>query len=79
MNMEDIRGGMARVFADVFDIEPSSFTDELSSDDLESWDSLGHIRLVMATEDVFGVSFDLAEIESMKSARQLIDLVSSKV
>lgn len=79
MNTEDIRGGMARIFADVFEIDPSAFNENLSSDDLESWDSLGHIRLVMATEDVFGISFALSEIESMKSARQFIDLVSSKI
>jgi acyl carrier protein len=79
MNEEQIRATLGTIFLEVFDNETFELADDLSNETLESWDSLGHIRLVMATEDAFGVSFTIDEIEQLTSVRRFIDRISSKV
>jgi acyl carrier protein len=79
MTEEQIRATLGTIFLEVFDNETFELADDLSNETLESWDSLGHIRLVMATEDAFGVSFTIDEIEELTSVRRFIDRISSKV
>ena len=79
MNEPEIRVALATVFSDVFDGEPFDFSDDLSSEGMESWDSLGHIRLIMATEEAFGVSFTIDEIEELTTVRHFIDRISAKL
>jgi len=42
---------------------------------LESWDSLAHVRIVVAVERELGVQLDVAEIESINSVRGFYDAV----
>jgi acyl carrier protein len=79
MNEPEIRAALATVFSDVFDNEVFDFADDLSSEGLESWDSLGHIRLIMAAEEAFGVSFTIDEIEELTSVRHFIDRITAKL
>ncbi len=48
---------LKQVLADVFDVEVNTITDEASQDNIESWDSLNHLKLVLALESAFDVSF----------------------
>ena len=43
------------IFRDVFDDEELVVADSTSSDDIEEWDSLSHIQLVVAVEKTFGL------------------------
>ena len=45
------------IFRDVFDDEELVVEDSTSSDDIEEWDSLSHIQLVVAVEKTFGLKF----------------------
>jgi acyl carrier protein len=67
------------VFREVFD--DGSLPDDLatlSRDALESWDSLGHIRLITALEEAYSVTFTLDEIESMTSVPAIAEILSAK-
>ena len=72
MNREEIRSSLEQIFRDVFEEESFEFSDSLSREQLESWDSLGHIRLVTAIEETFDVRFTLEEIEGLASAGQIV-------
>lgn len=74
----DTRARLQGIFREVFDDEQIQLMDELSRDTLESWDSLGHIRLVSSMEEVLGVSFTLEEIEQMTSVKQILTTLSAK-
>lgn len=66
------------VFREVFDDEALQIGPGIDRESLEAWDSLGHIRLISALEEVFGVTFTIDEIEGMVSAPQILAALSSK-
>jgi acyl carrier protein len=70
------------IFRDVFDDEAIEMKEEMAGDDIEGWDSLGHINLIIAVEQRFGIKFATAEISKLKEKGQnigsLLRLVDSK-
>lgn len=74
----DILPQLQAVFREVFDNETLQLTEAVDCDSLEAWDSLGHIRLVSAVEEVFNVTFTLDEIEAMTSVPQILALLTPK-
>jgi acyl carrier protein len=67
------------IMIDVFDVDDLSVTPETTAEDVEEWDSLSHIRLVVAIERKFGFKFKNAEIEALKTVGDLVDLIDTKV
>lgn len=74
--LDEIRNIMADVFD--LDLDQGSVTPETTANDIEEWDSLSHIRLIVAIERKFGVRFTNAEIESLKRVGDLIALIEAK-
>lgn len=56
---------LKRVLADVFGVEPSQIDDESSVDTVPKWDSLNHLKLVLALEDQFKVTLSEEQIVEM--------------
>jgi acyl carrier protein len=78
MNSNEIRNKLGDIAREVFDDEGLEVTDTLSRDDLESWDSLGHIRLIAAVEEVFKMSFTIDEIEGVNSIGQIVQVITER-
>ncbi len=80
--MDTLRDEMQEVFRNVFGDDQLVLTDETTAADIEGWDSLNHINLVIAVEKRFGVKFATAEISRLKDDGQnvgsLINLVRRK-
>jgi acyl carrier protein len=70
---------LTTVFHQVFDEEDIVVTPTLSADDVESWDSLRHIRLVMTVEKAFHVKLSAEDLEKMKNIADLVQLVKGKL
>ncbi len=64
--MTDIQDGFQEVFRDVFDDPSLVVTEETTAEDVDGWDSLTHINLIIAIEKLFGVKFATAEISRLK-------------
>lgn len=62
-----------KVMGDVLDVEQSSLNEDSSPDNIENWDSVRHMNLILALEDEFGVQFDEEQITQMLNF-QLIKL-----
>ena len=81
--MEDLTDQMQDVFRDVFDDEELTLADEMTALDIDGWDSLMHINLIIAVERRFGVKFATAEISGLKADDQNVgtfcQLVAKKV
>ena len=58
----------------VFEITAESITDDASSDNIENWDSLRHLNLILALEEEFGVSIPDEEVGNLLNYK-LIELV----
>jgi acyl carrier protein len=78
MNHEQILGGLQQVFDNVF-VQPPIVTPELSANDVEEWDSLSHISLVVAVEKHFGVKFRVGEVEATRNVGEFADLIARRL
>lgn len=67
------------IMIDVFDLDDDAEVGPATSaDDIEEWDSLSHIRLIVAVERKFGIKFSNSEIEGLKNIGELIAVIESK-
>ena len=67
------------LFQDVFDDDDVVATEDLSAKDVEEWDSLSHIRLVVAIEGELNVSFTTGELAVLENVGQMVDLILRKL
>lgn len=67
------------IFREVFDDSSLNIKRETTADDIDDWDSLSHLNLVIAVEMKFGVKFALGELQSLKNVGDMADLVDKKL
>lgn len=77
--MDELYNRLTAIFHDVFDDDEIVVTPTLTAGDVPEWDSLSHIRLVLAVQKAFGVKFAVAQTASLKNVGELADLVRSKM
>ncbi len=79
MEKEEIYERLNNVFRDIFDDETIVVTAETTSKDIEDWDSLEHINLVVAVEQEFGIKFNMNEVTTMKNVGEMVDIIISRI
>ncbi len=79
MNKEEVYERLNNVFRDVFDDESIVVKPETTSKDIEDWDSLEHINLIVAVENEFGIKFNMGEVTTMKNVEEMVDIILSRV
>ena len=79
MTHEEILEIVRRIFRDVFDDEDLEVNDSTNSSDIEDWDSLEHITLVVSMEKEFNLKFDLKEVNKLANVGEMVDLIASKL
>ncbi|MBI5637281.1 MAG: acyl carrier protein [Nitrospinae bacterium] len=67
------------VFREIFDQPGLVIQRSTSANDLEEWDSLNHINLVVSIEKEFGIKFALGELETLKDVGGMLDLIHRKL
>ncbi|MHB8708809.1 MAG: acyl carrier protein [Desulfuromonadales bacterium] len=67
------------IFHEVFDDPAITLSRQTTADDIDAWDSLSHMNLILAVELHFKVKFALGELQSLKNVGELIDLVDKKL
>jgi acyl carrier protein len=67
------------VFIDILDNADISLKDETTANDVEEWDSLTHIQLVVAVEKHFKIRFTAKEIQNWKNVGEMINSIQSKM
>ena len=75
MTREQVYTELNEVFRDVFDDERITVNDETTANDIEDWDSLEHINLVVAVEKQFGIKFTMGEVNGMKNVGAMVDII----
>lgn len=78
MTREEAYVRVNKVFRDIFDDETITVTDETTAADIEDWDSLEHINLIVALEEEFGMKFTMGEITGMKNVGESVDLILAR-
>jgi acyl carrier protein len=79
MDEPQIYQRLTEIFQDVFDEDSIEVTPKLSADDVDGWDSLTHIRLILSIEKVFKIKFSTSEIGKLENVGDLVALIQGKV
>lgn len=79
MSRNEVAGKLQEIFRDVFDDEAIVLFDDMTSDDVEAWDSLSHINLITDIEAKFGITFTTEEIVGTKNVGEFIKIIEEKL
>ncbi len=79
MQKEEIYERLNGVFRDVFDDESIEVNENTTSADIEDWDSLEHINLIVAVENEFGIKFNMGEVTTMKNVGEMVEIIASRI
>ena len=66
------------IFREVFDDETIVIFRQTTANDIDGWDSLSHMNIVMAVEIKFKIRFNLKELQLLKNVGDLADMVEKK-
>jgi acyl carrier protein len=78
MNNKEVLNQVQEIFHDQLDDETIIITNETTADDVDDWDSLTHIMLVVAIEKHFKLKFTSREILAWKNVGEMIKCILSK-
>jgi len=67
------------IFRNVFGDKSLVINRESTADDVDDWDSLTHMNLVMTIERQLKISFALGELETLQNVGQMFDLINAKL
>jgi acyl carrier protein len=78
MDQPQIYARLTELFEDVFDEDSITLTPELSAKDVDGWDSLTHIRLILTIEKAFKIKFSTSEIGKLQNVGDLVALIEAR-
>jgi acyl carrier protein len=67
------------IMRDVFDDDSIEPSEAMTADDVDAWDSLSHIRLMVSIEKRFQIKFTNAEVERLRNVGDLLNVINAKV
>lgn len=79
MQIEAILKQVNHIFIQVLDEDTIILTNETTSEDIDEWDSLTHIQLVVAIEKHFKTRFTSTEIQSWKNVGQMSEAILKRL
>jgi acyl carrier protein len=79
MTEAEILQKLNEIFRDLFDLPDLELSPEMSAADIDEWDSVNHVMLVVEIERQFKVKFHTAEVEEMKNVGDLMNLIVEKL
>lgn len=80
MERKEIFSTLNNIFMDVLDLdEDIVLTDETSANDIEEWDSLSHIQLIVAIEKRFNIKFTSLEIMKWRNVGEMVNSIEEKL
>jgi acyl carrier protein len=75
----EITEKLTEVFREVFDDESIVLSDDMTADDVDEWDSMSHVNLMLAIEIAFEIEFKQSEIQNFANVGELIQSIQGKL
>jgi acyl carrier protein len=79
MQSPEIYEKLTLIFRDLFDVPELVLTPQLTAEDVDGWDSLNHIRLILSIQRTFGLKFSALETGQLKNVGALVQLIEAKL
>jgi acyl carrier protein len=70
---------LEKIFCRVLDLDELVLTRETTANDIEEWDSLTHVQLIVAIEKFYKIKFNSSEIRNFKNVGDLLNSIESKL
>lgn len=65
------------IFEEILDIENGKINLDSTPQDIEEWDSVATINIIVAIEDEFGIKFKLKDVQEAKSVKDFLELIKT--
>lgn len=78
MNRKEVYVKLDRIFQGVFDDDTITVSDTTTAEDIEDWDSLEQINLIVAVEKEFNIKFSIREAGQFQNVGQMVDMILQK-
>ncbi len=78
MDQNDVMATLTDLLREVFDDPDLAIAPTTSADDIDAWDSMTHITLIVAAEQTFGIHFTAAEMDGMRDVGEMARLIAAK-
>lgn len=79
MDKQDILETIAETIRDITGDDTANVTRETVADDVDGWDSLAHVRIILAIESAFRIRFDVEEVGRIDQVGDIADMVAAKI
>ncbi|MHC4183500.1 MAG: acyl carrier protein [Planctomycetota bacterium] len=79
MDINQILKEVSDIFIDILDEDDIVLARDTTADDIEEWDSLTHIQLIVAIEKHFKIKFTSSEIQNFKDVGEMCDKIVERV
>ncbi|WP_226689843.1 acyl carrier protein [Ruegeria arenilitoris] len=80
MTEDEVWQRLTSVFRDVFEDDEITLTPETTAEDIEDWDSLTNIQLLIAIEKAFsGLEFSTGEVANLQNVGDLVSAITKRV
>jgi acyl carrier protein len=76
--MDEIYAQLTKIFHEVFDDDTIVLAPQMTAKDVREWDSLSHIKLVLAVQKKFGVKFSAAQTANLNNVGEFVQLIGAK-
>jgi acyl carrier protein len=67
------------ITADILEVSPGQLTPQSSSENIETWDSVHHLNLILAFEQEFGIQLEPEEIDQMNNVERITRILARKL
>ena len=79
MERKEILSKLNEIFIDVLDLDEVELSETTSANEIEEWDSLSHIQLIVAIEKTFKIKFTSLEIMKWKNVGEMVTTMEEKI
>ncbi len=70
---------LQEIFREIFDDEEIVLTNETTADDIDDWDSLTHMQLIVQIEEKYNIRFSTAEIKKAANVGEFVKIIEGKL
>ena len=78
MHASEIWSTLTEIFRDTFEDPDVTLAPETTAADIEDWDSLTHIQLLVAIEQAFGIRFNTGEVAGLANVGEMVALIERR-
>lgn len=79
MKREDVFAELTAIFRDNFDDDSIELSEDTSSADIDEWDSMEQVNLVVIIQEKFKIKFNIEEVNAMKNVGEMVNYILLKV